>query len=286
MLINIIEIFMSLILIYLVISGVYQIFLAVSYFITRNKTDSAQAKLNKFAIIVPAHNEELLIANFCQSILAVDYKKSDYDVYVIADNCNDKTADICSEYSINVLSRTDINKRGKGYALEWALERISINAYDAVLVLDADTTVNKSILIELNKMLNSGEQAIQCYIDVPNRHETWFTQLIYLSRTINDLLYHSAKNKLGLSSYLMGTGMCFHKTLLEKMKWGAYSLSEDWEYYAKLIEQGYRVAFAEKAIIRQMETNSLSQATTQRLRWASGRFYVVKNLGLSLLIKG
>lgn len=286
MLINIIEILVSLLLLYLVITGIYQLFLAVSYFLTQNKSESNQYTFNKFAVIVPAHNEELLIAQFCQSILSVDYNNTDYDVYIIADNCNDRTESICSEYSINVLARTDRIKRGKGYALEWALERISLDEYDAVIVLDADTTVDKSILSELNKMLNNGEQAIQCYIDVPNRHETWFTQLIYLSRTINDLLYHSAKNKLGLSSYLMGTGMCFHNTLLKKMKWGAYSLSEDWEYYAKLIQQGYRVAFAEKAIIRQMETSSLSQATTQRLRWSSGRFYVVKNIGLKLLVNG
>lgn len=286
MLLTIFEFILVLILFYLIISGAYQVFLAISYFITTNAASSTQGKVNKFAIIVPSHNEELLIGQFCKSILSVDYNKSNFEVFIIADNCSDKTETICSDFSVKVLSRINKDKRGKGYALEWAMERISIDEYDAVLVLDADTTVRSSILIELNKILNNGEQAIQCYIDVPNRHETWFTQLIYLSRTINDLLYHSAKNKLGLSSYLMGTGMCFHKELLKKMKWGAFSLSEDWEYYAKLIEQNYRVAFAEKAVIMQMETNSLSQATSQRLRWASGRFYVVKNLGLKLLLKG
>lgn len=135
-------------------------------------------------------------------------------------------------------------------------------------------------------MLNRGGDAIQCYIEVPNRNESWFTQLMFLSRTINDLLYHYAKYKLGLSSYLMGTGMCFSSSLLQKMKWSAFTLSEDWEYYAKLIEQGHKIEFAVNAVILQQESSSLQQATTQRLRWASGRFYVVKNLGIRLFFKG
>lgn len=284
-----ISIFIGLIVVvlaYLVIAGCYQLFLAISYFLVERKNDIEKDIHNRFAIIVPAHNEELLIASFCESILSVDYDRNNYSVYIIADNCNDRTEQICSGYSVNVLSRKNNEKRGKGYALEWALEQINVDAYNAILILDADTTVKSNILNELNIVLNKGEQAIQCYIDVPNRSETWFTQLIYLSRTINDLLYHSAKDKLGFSSYLMGTGMCFHKDLLKKMRWGAFSLSEDWEYYAKLIEEGYRIAFAEKAVIRQMESNSLEQATTQRLRWASGRFYVVKSLGAKLLLKG
>jgi cellulose synthase/poly-beta-1,6-N-acetylglucosamine synthase-like glycosyltransferase len=84
----------------------------------------------------------------------------------------------------------------------------------------------------------------------------------------------------------MGTGMCFKTSLLKKMKWNAYSLSEDWEYYAKLIEKGYRIGFSVKSIIHQQESNSLSQATSQRLRWSSGRFYVLKTLGFKLLLKG
>jgi cellulose synthase/poly-beta-1,6-N-acetylglucosamine synthase-like glycosyltransferase len=135
-------------------------------------------------------------------------------------------------------------------------------------------------------MLNKGSQAIQCYIKVPNRAESWFTQLIYVSRTINNLLYHYAKYKMGLSSYLMGSGMCFRTSLLKEQAWTAFTLSEDWEYFAKLIEQGKKVDFAIRAVVLQQESRSLRQATTQRLRWSKGRFYVIKNIGLNLLVKG
>lgn len=283
------SIIIGLLVLYLFFAGAYQMFLAIAYFWLKKEPPTAnhlQTEVKKFAVLVPAHNEELLISSFCESILNVNYQKDSFDVFIIADNCSDKTAEICREYPLTVLERFNKEEIGKGYALDWALQEIGTDKHDSFLILDADTTVDTEILSELNILLNNGEDAIQCYIDVPNKSETWFTRLIYLSRTINDLLYHYPKYRLGLSSYLMGTGMCFSSSLLKKITWNAYSLSEDWEYYANLVENGYRIGFSIKAIIHQQESNSLSQATSQRLRWASGRFYVLKTLGLKLLYKG
>jgi cellulose synthase/poly-beta-1,6-N-acetylglucosamine synthase-like glycosyltransferase len=184
------------------------------------------------------------------------------------------------------LSRFDDVNTGKGYALKWAFEHIGLDDFDAVLVIDADTEVDPSILKELNILLNSGSQAIQCYETISNRGESWFTQLIFLSRTINSLLYHYAKYKIGLSSYLMGVGMCFRTALLREIPWTAYSLSEDWEYTARLIGQNIKIDFAAKAKVFPQESRSLRQATDQRLRWSKGRFHVVKNLGLKLFMQG
>jgi len=91
---------------------------------------------NRFALIVPAHNEELLINKFCENILSINYHKELYDVFIIADNCSDRTESICSKYPLTVLTRHDLSKTGKGYALEWALEKIDLNAFDAILVLE------------------------------------------------------------------------------------------------------------------------------------------------------
>jgi len=275
-----------LLVIYLLIAGLYQVILAVAYFMVKDTKISSSNNLNRFAILVPAHNEELLISKMCESLIGIKYPTNCFDIFIVSDNSTDKTEEICAAYPVIVLSRHDTLKAGKGYALEWALVRISLNNYDAVLIVDADTTVKPDILTELNVLLNRGEQAIQCYIEIPNRNESWFTQLISLSRTINDLFYHYSKYKLSLSAYLMGTGMCFKASLLENKKWNAFSLSEDWEYFARLIEDGYRIGFAANAVVYQQESSSLKQATSQRLRWASGRFFVVKNLGMKLFLKG
>ncbi|BBO67273.1 glycosyl transferase [Desulfosarcina alkanivorans] len=242
--------------------------------------------LNRFAVLVPAHNEELLIGILCQSLLDVDYPRDKYVVHIIADNCSDSTADIAASLCAKVLERTDPADVGKGQALSWALQRIDLDQFDAVLIVDADNYVGNNILTELNRMINSGEQSIQCYNAVGNRADSWFTQLLYVSRTIGNLLYHEAKYRLGLSSYLMGNGLCFRAELLKKKGWTAFSVGEDWEYYAQLVESGVMVAFAAKAKVFHQESKSLNQATSQRLRWSSGRFYVAWTQGLPLLFKG
>jgi cellulose synthase/poly-beta-1,6-N-acetylglucosamine synthase-like glycosyltransferase len=282
----IIELILLTLLVYTLGSVCYHLVLALTYFVTREPEQTISDKHNKFAIIVPAHNEELLISKTCENLLNIDYPSSRQEIYVIADNCTDKTVEICSALPVTVMSRRDEKNAGKGYALKWAFEQVDIEKFDAVLILDADTTVKPNILTEINAMLNDGSQAIQCYIKIPNRAESWFTQLIFVSRTINNLLYHYAKYKLGLSSYLMGSGMCFRTTLLKEQTWSAFTLSEDWEYFAKLIEQGKSVDFAVRAEVLQQESRSLKQATTQRLRWSKGKFYVVRHLGMNLLTKG
>lgn len=282
----IVKIILSLLFIYLSASVLYHLALAAAFLLIKEPKQTAAQARTRFAIIVPAHNEELLISRFCQNLLTIDYPDSMREIFIIADNCNDRTSEMCRTYPVNVLCRFDNENTGKGYALKWAFENVDLDKFDAVLILDADTTVEPSILQELNTMITNGSEAIQCYIKVPNRNESWFTQLIYVSRTINNLLYHAAKYKMGLSSYLMGTGMCFRTSLLKEQAWTAFTLSEDWEYFAKLIEQGKKIDFATRGVVLQQESRSLKQATTQRLRWSKGRFYVIKNLGMNLLVQG
>lgn len=243
-------------------------------------------KLQRFAVLVPAHNEELLIANLCKSLAQIYYPETAYNIFIIADNCTDNTAKICDSFPCKVLTRNDVSNRGKGQAIYWALNQISLDNYDAILIIDADNYVDCNLLAELNKLLNNGEHAIQCCNSVGNRNDSWFTQLLFVSRTINNLLYHHSKYKLGLSSYLMGNGICFTTELIKKKGWTAFSIGEDWEYYAQLLNEKIRIAFAVHAKVFHQESETLNQATSQRLRWSSGRFYVAKKLGLQLLLKG
>ncbi len=272
--------------VYLTVSTVYLLFLAVAYFIVPESKKTALGKLNRFAILVPAHNEEMLIARLCESLLEIHYPRKMYEIFIIADNCADRTVEICSSFPMNVLIRNDTIHSGKGYAIDWSLGRIPLEKFDAVLMVDADNVVDPHVLGELNKMINQGEQAIQCHNAVGNRDDSWFTQLLFVSRTIGNVLYHHSKYKLGLSSYLMGNGICFSTKLLERRKWTAFSVGEDWEYYAQLIKDRIKIGFAVNARVYHQESRSLNQATSQRLRWSSGRFQVIKKYGLRLFRDG
>ena len=271
---------------YLTLAVGYVIFLAAAYFAVPEREYDKPAERVRFAVLVPAHDEELLIGRLCRSLLEVRYPRDLFAVYVVADNCSDRTAAVCGEYPVNVIERRDQDHAGKGHAISWAVGKIPLERFDAVLIVDADNIVDPGILEELNLMINGGEQAIQCHNAVGNRDDSWFTQLLYVSRTMCNHLYHHSKHKLGLSSYLMGNGICFTTGLLRAKGWTAFSVGEDWEYYAQLIGDGKRIGFALRAKVFHQESRSLAQATPQRLRWSSGRFQVLKRYGFGLLVRG
>lgn len=273
-------------LVYLGVATIYVLVLVVAYFVCKKRPSGPDEPMNRFAILIPAHNEEQLIADLCSSLQDIDYLWDKIKIFVIADNCTDKTVEICRRYPVTILERDDKENAGKGQAIAWALKRIHLTEVDAVFIVDADSHVNREALSELNRLINQGERAIQCYNIVGNREDSWFTQLLFVARTINNLLYHEAKYRLGLSAYLTGNGLCFSSDLLQEKNWTAFSVGEDWEYYAQLASDGVRIGFAVNAKVFHQESRSLNQATSQRLRWSSGRFSIAKNLGLPLLYRG
>ena len=131
-------------------------------------------------VVVPAHNEELLLGNTLESLEALSYSRSDYEVVVIADNCEDQTAEIARSRDVSVLERCDPEQRGKGQALHWAMTehlRDWPAPYDAVIVLDADSMVNADFLWFMNEKLTQGHEILQGYYGVQNPTESWRTSL-------------------------------------------------------------------------------------------------------------
>ena len=97
-----------------------------------------------FAIVVAAHNEHAVIGQLVSNLQQLNYPKDMYDIYVVADNCNDDTAEIASKAGAIVHKRFDDTKKSKGYALEWMFDRLfkMEKQYDAVVVFDADNLVH------------------------------------------------------------------------------------------------------------------------------------------------
>ncbi len=271
--------------IYLSCYVAYWCMLLVVHFLCPVRSAAAGARDTRFAVVIPAHNEELLLPRLLASIQGQEYPSERFDTFVIADNCTDSTAETARRPGVTVLERTDKEKRGKGYAIRWALDTMGLGNYDAVLVVDADCFISANVLKSLDGVLQE-KQVIQCYSGVGNPDESWFTRLLDVSRTINNDIYSRAKRQLGLSTQLIGTGMCFSTRILRKFGWDAFSVGEDCEYYANLIRNGETVGFDWDAKVYHQESSSLKQATSQRLRWSSGRFAVAWGYGFGLLAEG
>lgn len=234
-------------------------------------TDDEAAK-HTFAILVPAHNEEVLLPGLLESLAALEYPKDNYAVYVVADNCTDTTAQVARETGwVHVFERFDNDQRSKGHALRWLMQRLEEQhvIHDAYIIIDADSVVTENFLQAMSRELARGAHALQADSAVSNAYESPSTIIRQIAMS---LFYHIraiGRNVIGGSSTLNGNGMCFSRTLLECYPWQAYSLSEDYEYYLHLVKHGERVHYVPDAIVRSYMPTSFIQMRTQDIRWES-----------------
>lgn len=248
-------------------------YLVLSFFgIVRIRPKNEVNPQKSFAMIVAAHNEETVIRDIIESLKNLNYPKELFDIFVIADNCSDKTADIARSLDVYVHERIDKEKRGKGYALEWMFARIfKMNKkYDAVAIFDADNLVSKNFLIEMNRMLLKNYKVVQGYLDSKNPTDTWITGSYSVSFWTSNRLLQLSRSNLRLSNQLGGTGFCIETNTLKELGWGATCLTEDLEFTCKLVLNGHKVGWAHEAVVYDEKPLTLSQSWSQRRRWMQG----------------
>lgn len=238
----------------------------------------------RFDLVVPAHDEALGIGATVQSLLALDYPAALRRVVVVADNCSDDTAAKAREAGAVVLERHDAERRGKGYALAHAFERIRAEGLaDAVVVVDADTLVSPNLLHAYAARLAGGEVAVQAHYGVQNPNASWRTRLMRIALAMFHQVRGIARERLGVSAGLRGNGMCFRTSLLAEVPHDAYSLVEDLEYGIRLGRKGYRVAYAAEADVLGEMVSGEKASRSQRHRWEHGRAQMLRLHGWPLL---
>lgn len=263
-------------------------YLAIAFFGFYKKKEEKQfAPQKKFAMLVAAHDEEVVIANMVESLKNLDYPKELYDIFVIADNCTDSTAAVARKAGANVFERFDKDKRGKGYALEWMFGKIfkMKTYYDGICIFDADNLVDKNFLNAMNNKMCEGYKVIQGYLDSKNPHDSWITESYAIAFTSSNRMIQLARNNIGLSNQLGGTGFAISTETLKELGWGATCLTEDLEFSVKLVLSGEKVGWAHDAIIYDEKPLTLKASWKQRKRWMQGFADVSTRYGLKLLKK-
>ena len=208
-------------------------------------------KLHRFALIVSAHNEEAVIGNMVESLKAMHYDEDMYDVFVIADNCTDKTAQRAREAGAIVYERENKEKRGKGFALEWFFEKLyeMETQYDYISIFDADNLVDPEFLTAMNEKANRGFKVVQGFLDSKNPYDSWISASYSFCFWCVNRTFQLARYKMGLCCELSGTGFIIAVDTLKKLGWGATCLTEDMEFTMKLALNDEKVAFAYDAKI-------------------------------------
>jgi cellulose synthase/poly-beta-1,6-N-acetylglucosamine synthase-like glycosyltransferase len=238
----------------------------------------------RFDVIVPAHNEAAAIESVVANLRKLDWPADGFRVLVVADNCTDSTAELARAAGAEVLERHDTQRRGKGYALDFAFQASQAHgrAY-AVVVVDADTEVSANLLEAVAARIENGAKVVQAHYGVLNSQVSWRTRLMAIAMGSFHRLRSRARERLQLSCGIRGNGWSITHGLLHQVPYRAYSLTEDIEYGIDLGLAGYRVHYADEAHVAAMMVPGEQAAGTQRQRWEHGRLHLIRSKTLSLL---
>ncbi len=252
---------------------------ALTVRVTRKTTKGAMActlPRKCLLVVIPAHNEEAGVATTIQSCLAVSYPSSQFEVLVIADNCTDQTASVAEAAGARVVERFEPMRKSKGHAIEFLIDRLShdgeLATLDALVVVDADSTVHPRLLERFAQGLERGDDWIQCNDAVGNPDACWRTRLMAYSFGMINGVELEGQSALGLSAGLRGNGMCLSTLGLQRVPWNTHGLTEDIEYSWLVRIAGGRIAYAgDVAVYATMLSRGGIPAIAQRLRWEHGR---------------
>jgi 1,2-diacylglycerol 3-beta-glucosyltransferase len=238
--------------------------------------------LPRLLFLVPAHDEELMIAGCVGSLLAMAYPSTHLRVVVIADNCSDATATLARKHGAESLERVDPKLPGKPRAIAWALSQIDLRQWDACVIVDADSTVAPTFALGLAKLAPLNDIVFQPNNDVLNEFENWLTRLGALLGRCRFQVTYPLKQSAGLNCPI-SNGMGIGTNLLIRDGWLSFSITEDTELYAIYTEAGVIIRHARDASLFSQEAQSLRQGATQRRRWLAGRLRIIREWGPRLL---
>jgi exopolysaccharide biosynthesis WecB/TagA/CpsF family protein len=267
-------------------SGVYLLGLAVAAMLTRPYRARAAPANPRVVVLVPAHDEVDLIERCIACLRAQDYPRAQMRIVVIADNCRDDTAALAERAGAEVLVRDEPNAIGKGRALRWAMDRLLASdlSLEAVIVVDADSVADASLVGNLVARFNDGADVVQGeYLALVDDEDTAKAHL----RAAAFLLFHrvrfSGRAALHLPCHLVGNGMLLTRRVLERHPWSAYTSAEDLEFSVDLRLAGVRPVYAGDARVSAPIAAGGPAARTQRQRWEGGRLHVLTTRGPRLL---
>ncbi|MBI4202805.1 MAG: glycosyltransferase [Chloroflexi bacterium] len=272
----------------LLLSGLYLLLLTIAGFWHRPQRSIPRRQTTRFALLVPAHNEEQTLPRLLESLQRVRYPQGLADVFVVADNCLDGTAAAARAWGATVFERFDEHQRGKGYALNWLLHQITSRShlYDVYVLLDADCTVSENFLEVMDQRFQRGSRVVQSYYTVADPFKTHVSALRHVAMALKHWVRPQGRAILGLSCGLFGTGMAFRKDVIQEHTWKAYSLTEDIEYFLDLVDQGICIEFASEATVWSPMPGSFREARSQNVRWEKGRLQMLVQQCPGLVWKG
>ena len=257
----------------------YVVFFAIiSLFYEKEDQVAAHAaalsnRQSKFLILYPAYKEDRVIINAVENFLLQDYPTSHYTVVVISDHMQPETNDYLRQLPITLLEPV-FEKSSKAKAMQYAINEVQ-GDFDQVIVLDADNVVRPEFLSQLN-ILCTVYDAIQCHRCAKNANND-VAVLDGASEEINNTIFRKAHNRLGMSSALIGSGMCFNYDLFKKNVFLLSTAGEDREMEALLLHQEVFIKYAPEIHVFDEKVSNQDNFQRQRMRWMTAQVQSLLN---------
>jgi cellulose synthase/poly-beta-1,6-N-acetylglucosamine synthase-like glycosyltransferase len=248
---------------------------------------SGAVPLRRYAALICARNEAAVIGDLIQSLKNQNYPEELLDIFVLADNCSDNTAELARNAGAVVYTRRNNLTVGKGYALDYLFARIGeergSSAYDGYFIFDADNLIHADFVSEMNKTFSMGYEVVTSYRNSKNFGTNWISAgySIWFLREARFLNY--PRMLFGTGCAVSGTGFLVSSRLIrEQGGWPFTLLTEDIQFTVTCALSGIKIGYCDQAIVYDEQPVSFRQSWTQRSRWSKGLYQVVAKYALEL----
>lgn len=270
------ELFLSVLALILLIPVAVLLLQVLTALLPQTNVCGSYGRRPSIAILIPAHNEVSVITSTLDSILPQLIEGD--RVLVVADNCSDETAAIARGMGADVVERSDVEHRGKGYALDFGVHHLQDNPPEVVIIIDADCQVDPEAIDRLARMCEVTTRPVQALYLMHSPEGVGLKSSIaefawVVKNQVRPLGYH----RLGLPCQLMGSGMAFPWSSINDVALASGHIVEDMKFGIDLALAGYPAVFCHDATVSSYFPSDKTAEGTQRTRWEHGHLSMILN---------
>ncbi|MDA7936568.1 glycosyltransferase family 2 protein [bacterium] len=223
-----------------------------------------------FCVLIPAHNEEVVLR---QTLVAIVAQLSAQDrVLVVADNCSDQTVAIAKDVGVGVLERHHAEHRGKGYALDAGIRQLEKDGFagSCVIIIDADCDVAADALHLLAaEVSRSGRSAQARYVMHMPVDPSPRDYVSALALRVRNIARARGMHNLRLPCQVTGSGIAIPWHAIRKLNLASGNIVEDMQIGLDLAQMRLAAVYVEAAhVTGRLASGNAAQA--QRKRWEHG----------------
>ena len=239
----------------------------------------------RIAVLVPAHDEALTIGATIASLVP-ELSNGDR-LLVVADNCTDETAALARAAGAEVIERTDAERRGKGFALDFGVRHLADNPPDVVIIFDADCRPGPQCLARIAGLAAATGRPVQAHYDIapPKGARSLYLSVATFAWRVKNFARPLGGHRLGLACQLMGTGMAFPWVLIRSADLATSEIVEDLVYGLDLARAGHPPLFCPEAMVTSEFPMAVEGQQTQRTRWEAGHLNTIATQVPGLLLE-